>query len=144
VRERVGGYNNDVLRECYAVSGLSSIDEIPKVLTKYNKQNHLKLIMMEKNRDLKESRNRTLEIQNELKSTSKSLLECSKDIDPPGFSDVASIETCSSCYKNYLKREKKRQKVAMYRAASASGCASPSTSAAISSRRPTSEIEGEN
>jgi hypothetical protein len=103
--------------------------------------------MMEKNRDLKESRNRTLEIQNELKSTSKSLLECStKDIDPPGFSDVASIETCSNSYKNYLKREKKRQKVAMYRAAaaSASGCAFPSTSAAISSRRPTSEIEGEN
>jgi hypothetical protein len=44
---------NDVLRECYAVFGLSSIDEILEVLTKYNKQNHLKLIMMQQSRDLK-------------------------------------------------------------------------------------------
>ncbi len=41
--------HNDVFRECYAISGLSFIDEILEVLTKYSKQNHLKLIMMEKN-----------------------------------------------------------------------------------------------
>ena len=44
---------DDVLRECYAFSGLSSADEILEVLTKYNKQNHLKLIMMQQSRDLK-------------------------------------------------------------------------------------------
>jgi hypothetical protein len=129
---------NDTLLECYAVSGCKSVDDILEVLTQYNKQNHLKLIFMEKSRNFKKA-------HMELKSASKSVQEGSKEIDPPGFSDVVSIETCSNSQRNYLKREKKRQKIAMYKAAfSASGCASPSCSAAISSRRPTSEIEGEN
>ena len=129
----------DIRRECYAVSGLSFVDEILEVFTKYNKKNHLKLIMMQQSRDLNEK-------QKELATTSKSLLETSKDIDPPGFSDVVSIENCSNSFKNFLNREKKRQRIAMLRSTSASapGCASPSASTAILSRRPISEIEGEN
>jgi hypothetical protein len=44
---------DDVVRECYAASGLSFVDEKLEVLTKYNKQNYLNLTMMQQSRDLK-------------------------------------------------------------------------------------------
>ena len=92
---------DDLLRHCYVVSGLSFVAEILEVFTKYNKQNHPKLIMIEKSRNFQQA-------QKELTTASKSVMGISKDKDPPGYFDVVCIEPYSNSYKNFLKREKKR------------------------------------
>jgi predicted O-linked N-acetylglucosamine transferase (SPINDLY family) len=86
--EKVHKQHDQILELCN-IAGVSSVDEIKGLLLKYRKyeeHSRLKTIMVEKSRNLQQ-------LQKDLATTRKSLQECSKEIDPPGFSDF-----CSGCH----------------------------------------------